>query len=68
MGVLIYKNDPLNPGVYRTTFNQSLTQERGKFIEENIPKLTEIARHTVRDIHPMVFTLFLQFFNIPRTT
>ena len=54
MGVLIYKNDPENPGVYRTTFNQSLTQERGKFIEENIPKLTEIARHTVRDIHPMV--------------
>jgi len=21
MGVLIYKNDPENPGVYRTTFN-----------------------------------------------
>ena len=33
MGVLIYKNDPRNPGVYRTTWNSNTGKVTGDFIE-----------------------------------
>ena len=51
MGVLIYKNDPRAPGVYRTTFNQTSTQAQGKFIVDE--DLMRLMKQDAVVMHPL---------------